>query len=158
MHKQRLFIIIAAGVALIALFLPWASTPSIQLFGMDIPSLKISGYQEWTAWGAFGLLAGAAGLAFSQGDKNLELDADNKKKIMGMTAGAVGLLLFGIFVRYGIGFASFGAWILLLAAIAGLAAPFVIKGDGGFEMPNKDTIKADLDEDTSNSPEEKTAE
>ncbi len=139
MHKQRLLIVIGAGLGLISVFLPWVS---IKFFGMNI---NAAGWQVWDGWVLFGLAVAAGVMALTQGDKTLELDADAKKKVMGIAGGAAGFMLFELFVRIGVGAAGIGAWLALIAALAMVAAPFIIKGDGSFEMPNKDTIKADID-------------
>ena len=142
MHKQRLMIVGAAALGLVSVFLPWIS---MSFFGMNI-SLSGLNLNVWGGYVFLGLAIGAAAMALTQGDKSQELDADAKKKVMGMAGGAVGFMLYFILVKLTIGATGIGAWLALLAAIAMLAAPFVIKGDGGFEMPNKDTIKADLDD------------
>ncbi|UKN01672.1 hypothetical protein K6119_18270 [Paracrocinitomix mangrovi] len=143
MHKQRMLIVGGGALAIVAAFLPWIS---ISFFGMTVRASGISA-GLYDGWIVLGLGAAVAGLAFTQGDRNAELDATQKKTIAGMGGAIVGYMLFFMFVRAqgGFGALGIGVYIALLSGIAVLAAPFVIKGDGNFEMPTKDTIKADLD-------------
>ena len=142
MHKQRLMIVGAAALGLVSVFLPWFS---ISFMGFKMQLSGLAG-EVWGGYVFLGLAIAAAAMALTQGDKSQELDADAKKKVMGMAGGALGFMLYFILVKLTLSATGIGAWLALLAAIAMLAAPFVIKGDGGFEMPNKDTIKADLDD------------
>lgn len=143
MHKQRLFIAIAGAVGVIAAFLPWISA-TMPFFG----TVSVSGISGMVGdgWITLGLSGAAAGLAIAKGDKTQELDAQMKKIIGGLGAGIAGYLLFFMFIRAqgGLSVMGMGVWLTLLAGLVVMAIPFVIKGDGGFEMPNKDTIKEDL--------------
>lgn len=158
MHKQRLFILIAAGVGVVGLLLTW--------FSIDVGFLSYSqnGFSSgWTGWGTLAAIGGAAGLVFKAEDKNTELDAQSKKMVAGAGAGAVVLPLLAIIIvkmQTGGEFVDigFGIFICMLAGLGIAALPFAIKGDGEFEMPNKETIKADLDGTADDSAEDTTAE
>ena len=144
MHKQRLFIVVAGAIGVIAAFLPWASA-DLGPFG----SISVSGTDGGDGWILVALCAAAIGLAVSQGDKNNELDAKMKKAVAGLGGVATALMLYEVFdvMSTALVQAGMGLWLGLLAGIGVLAIPFVIKGDGNFEMPNKETIKADLNQD-----------
>ena len=137
MHKQRLFIVIAAVIGIAAAFLPWVK---VSLFGF---SVSASGTEAGDGWISLGLFAAAAGIAVATGDRSGELDAAMKKAIGGIGAGAAGFMLIELF-RIGFDAASYGVYLSLLAGAGVMAVPFAVKGDGSFEMPNKDTIKEDL--------------
>lgn len=142
MHKQRLFIVIAGAVGIVAAFLPWASA-NLGPFG----SISVSGTDGGDGWILIGLCAAALGLAVSQGERDKELDAKMKKIVAGVGAAATALMLYEVIDVMGTKMVSggIGLWLGLLGALGVVAMPFVIKGDGNFEMPNKDSIKADLD-------------
>ena len=64
--------------------------------------------------------------------------SENKRTVAGVAAG---FMLYFIFVKLTIAATGMGAYLALVASLGMLAAPFIIKGDGTFEMPTKDTIK-----------------
>jgi len=66
-----------------------------------------------------------------------------KKAVAGIGAGAAAFMLIEL-LRIGFQFASFGVYFSLLAGVAVMAVPFVIKGDGSMQMPTKDSIKDEL--------------
>jgi hypothetical protein len=108
-HKQKLYSLIIAGVALIALILPW-----ITYYFASSNGLR--------SWGLLSLL-GVAGVAVAcfMGNKALAFDLTSKKIALGSFAAiAAGALIF--FVRFnGLGFkAGFGLWLCLLAGLAGI--------------------------------------
>lgn len=119
-HKQKLYSLIAAGIALVSLLLPWVS---INFLGAS---------QSWNGLRGWGILslAGVAvivGLSFS-GNRKEDYTADYKKYVMiGFAAVAAGALLF--LLRKGSVAGGFnevvstglGLWICLLAGLAGLA-------------------------------------
>lgn len=158
MHKQRLFILIAAGVGIVGLLLTWFS------IDMGFLSYSQNGFSSgWTGWGTLAGIGGAAGLVFKAEDKNAELDAQSKKMVAGAGAAALVLpLLAIIFVKMQTGgeFVNIGLgiFVCMLSGLGIAALPFAIKGDGEFEMPNKETIKADLEGTADDNPEDTTAE
>jgi len=137
MHKQRLFIVIAAAVGVFSAFLPWVK---ISMFGM---SSSASGIDAGDGWLSLVLFAAAGGIAFATGNKVNELDANMKKAIGGIGAGVSAFMLIEL-LRVGFQIASLGIYFSILAGVAVMAIPFVIKGDGNFEMPTKDSIKEDM--------------
>ena len=125
-HKQKLYSLIAAGVALIALLLPWAS---ISVFGA---SQSWNGFRSWGYLSFLGII-GVAILSFT-GNKTENYTEEYKRYVLiAFAAIAVGAILFfmrknsiatgadnaGILndiVKTGI-----GLWICLLAAFGGVA-------------------------------------
>lgn len=112
-HKQKLYSLILAGVAFIALILPWMN---LSFFG------SLNGFRSW----GFLTLAGVAGVVIAcfMGDKALAFDETFKKiALASFAAIAAGALIF--FIRIsgtgpGIG-SGFGLWLALLAGLAGVA-------------------------------------
>jgi hypothetical protein len=138
MHKQRLFIVIAGVLGIIAAFLPWAK---VSFFGI---TASVSGTDGGDGWISLGLFAAAIGIAAATGDRNGELEANMKKAVGGIGAGAVGFMLIELVGSIGFDLASYGVYLSLLAGVVVMAIPFAVKGDGTFEVPNKETIKEDL--------------
>ena len=147
MHKQRLFILIAVGVGILGMLLPWASV-KLGFLG----SYSQNGFGSgWTGWGTLAALGAAAGILFKAPDRNTPIDADTKKVVLGGGAGATLLpIIFIIIIKassygsaYGLGI---GVFLCILAGIGIMAIPFAIKADGEFEMPSKDSISKDIDE------------
>jgi hypothetical protein len=119
-HKQKLYSLIAAGIALVALLLPWVS---ISFLGAS---------QSWNGLRGWGLLSlvgvvGVGALSF-MGNKAEDYTAEYKKYMM-IAFGAIvgGAVLFFIrknsvvggidnLVKTGI-----GLWLCLVAGLAGLA-------------------------------------
>ena len=108
-HKQKLYSLIVAGVAFIALILPWMTLP---FFG------SANGFKSW----GFLSLIGIVGVVIAcfMGDKALAFDETSKKISLGSFAAiALGALIFFIRIS-GTGLKSgFGLWLCLLAGIAG---------------------------------------
>jgi hypothetical protein len=119
-HKQKLYSLIAAGVALVALLLPWVS---INFLGAS---------QSWNGLRGWGLLSlvgigGVVALSFI-GNKSDDYTAEYKKYVMiAFGAVAAGALLFFMrknsvaggfdnLVKTGI-----GLWLCLVAGLAGVA-------------------------------------
>ena len=129
-HKQKLYSIIVAGVALIAMILPWVSI-SLGAFGGG----SANGFR---GWGILSLL-GIAGVAVAclMGDKSKEFDEMYKKVVMGsFGAIAAGALIFFLRISsFGGGFggvgSGFGLWLCLLAGLTGLGW-----GLGLIKLPN----------------------
>jgi len=137
MHKQRLFIVIAAVVGIVSAFLPWAR---VSMFGMSVSATGMDGGDGWLS---LGLFAAAAGLAFTSGNRNLVLEGSMKKAVAGIGAAVTAFMLFELFY-IGFSWASFGVYFSILAGAAVMASPFVVKGDGSMSMPTSDSIKNDM--------------
>jgi peptidoglycan/LPS O-acetylase OafA/YrhL len=148
MHKQRLFILIASGAGVLGLLLTWFSIDS------GFFSYSQNGFSSgWTGWGTLLAIGAAAGLIFKTDDKNLVLDSQTKKMVAGAGLAVIVLPLLAILVvkmQTGGQFINLGMglFICMLSGLAIAALPFAIKEDGSFEMPNKETIKSDLEKDT----------
>jgi len=119
-HKQKLYSLIIAGVALISLILPWVSF-SFGGFGGG----SANGFRSWGILSFLGVVGVAA--ASFLGDKAKEFDETFKKVAMAsFGAIALGALIF--FLRLssaGGGFGSavgagLGLWLCLIAGVIGL--------------------------------------
>jgi hypothetical protein len=131
LHKQRLYCLIAAGVALVSLLLPWV-TVSLGGFGGG----SVNGFRSWGLLSLLGV--GAVAAASFMGNKSLPYDENLKKIAMGGFGGiALGALIFFFRISsYGGGFggvsSGFGLWLCLVAGLAGLA--FIM---GFIKIPEK---------------------
>lgn len=139
MHKQRLAVIIAAGVGVIATFLPWAK---VSFFGMSVSVNGTAG----DGWISFGLCAAAGVMAFLGDDRNTPIESGKVKVVAGLGAAVTLYMLLQFLVLIGISYSSIGVYLALLAGVGILAVPFVIKDSGEFSMPTKDSIKDEFNE------------
>lgn len=121
LHKSKLYSLIIAGVALIALILPWVTIKFGGFGGGSANGLR--------SWGLLSLLgvAAVAAAAFFLGDKTKDYDENSKKIAMGGFGGIIlGAVLFFIRLNsFGGGFSSavsagIGLWLALAAGVAGL--------------------------------------
>jgi len=121
LHKQRLFSLIIAGVALISLLLPWFSVKAVGGFGIGASK---NGLNSWGLIALLGIVAVA--IASFMGDKTKPYDAMYKKVALGgFGAIAGGALIYLIRVltvgnSYVKASPGFGLIIGLLAGLAGL--------------------------------------
>ena len=135
-HKQKLYSLIAAGIALVALILPWIS---ISFLGY---SSSVNGFRGWGLLSLLGVVAVGA-LSF-MGNKHEDYTAEYKKYVMfAFGAIALGAILFfirkntaggGVMSSSGIK-TGIGLWICLLAGLAGLALSY-----GLIKLENKKTL------------------
>ena len=121
-HKQKLYSLVAAGLAFISLILPWVS---IDVMGF---SNSINGFRSWGILSLLGVLA-VAGFTLL-GDKTQEYNNEFKRYVMiAFGAIALGAVLFFIRKNSMAGGAFFGSavktgigvWICLIAGLAGFA-------------------------------------
>lgn len=121
LHKQKIYSLIIAAIALIALLLPWIS---VKAYGFSKSWSGLSG-RGWSLLSLLGVAAVAA-LCFI-GDKTAAFDEKMKKAVLGaFGAIAVGALLF--FLRKnqvaggipGIN-TGIGLWLCLVAGVLGVA-------------------------------------
>ncbi len=146
MHKQKLGILIAGGVGLLGLIMPWYSL-SLPFFG----SISQNGFQSgFVGWGSFLAIAGAAGILFKDSDRLKPIDNTTQKIVMGAGAAVV---LFAIIaaIRFSVGEASvgslgFGLFTTLLAGVGMIAVPFVVKDSGEIAMPDKKSITDEIND------------
>lgn len=117
LHKQKLYCLIFAGLALIAIFLPWATIS----FGF-IGSSSANGFRSWGMLSFFGVLG--VTIACLLGDKSLPFD-DTFRKVALASFGAIilGALIFFLRISSdggGVVNSGFGIWIALIAGALGL--------------------------------------
>jgi len=116
-HKQKLYSLIAAGVALIGMFLPWATISMGGYGGGSVNGLHGEGFIS---------VLGIAGVAVAcfMGDKGKTFDDMYKKVALGgfgaIIAGAVIAFLNVSGKGHGIVKPGFGIYIAVLAGVAGL--------------------------------------
>lgn len=113
LHKQRLYSIVVAAIALIALFLPWIT---VGFLG------SLNGFRGWGIFSLLGIL-GVAVSAFA-GDRTLAYD-DTMRKVAAASFGAIalGALIFLLTKNSNYGpFAGTGAgtWICLIVGLVGV--------------------------------------
>jgi len=148
MHKQRIFILVAAGVGLLGCLLPW-QVASAGFFG------TISANAFGSGWVGYATLAGvlaAAGIMFKDTDKTTVIPADTRKIVLAAGGAVVLFSLLAIIIissgatgAYGFGVSmGMGPILTFVAGVGILGVPFAIKGDGSFKMPTKDSIKEDM--------------
>jgi hypothetical protein len=120
LHKQRMYLLIIAGAALISLFLPWFSV-SAGGFG----SISRNGLNSWGLLALVGV--GVVVAACFMGNRTMMLDDNGKKMALagfGLIAG--GALIYMIRVMtvggtYGVKASpGFGLFIGLIAGVVGL--------------------------------------
>lgn len=141
MHKQRLAVIIAAGLGLVSLFLPWAS---LSMFGV---SYSVNGLQAGGPGYIMLVVFVVAGVfAFLGDDRTAPIDASKVKIVAGVAALGVLMMLYQLLAGIGFSYAGLGAYLAFIAALAVLAVPFVIKDSGAIEMPTADSIKDEFNE------------
>ena len=141
-NKQRLFIVIAAGVGVLATFLPWAK---VSIFGL---TESVSGLST-AGWLSLLLYAGAGTMAFL-GDKAVAVE--KSKMTVVLILGGLGVL-FTLFKIIQISAESmistaFGIYLAFLAGLALVGIYFFVNEKG--EMSSKpkkvdfNEIKEDL--------------
>lgn len=119
-HKQKLYSLIIAGVALISLILPWISF-SFGGFGGG----SANGFRSWGILSFLGVVGVA--IASFLGDKSKVFD-ETFRKVALISFGAIGLGALIFFLRIssvGGGFGSavgagFGLWLCLIAGVVGV--------------------------------------
>lgn len=120
LHKQRIYSLIIAGVALITLILPWIS---VNIYGIS------RSWNGFKGWGMLSLL-GIAGVAVASfmGDKTKDYDDTMKKVVLGsFGAIALGAILFFIrktTVTGGIPGVNTGIGLWLCLAVGALGVLF----------------------------------
>ena len=123
LHKQKLYALIAAGVGVISMFLPWWKISFGGGFGFSMPSASVNGMQGIGIIAFLGF-AGAAVLCFL-GDKTKPFDGQFKLIAAACFAGAalIALIRFLNQTR----FTSFGLYLAIIAGIAGAVIVYVLK-------------------------------
>ena len=121
-HKQKLYALIAAGIGIIAMFLPWWKI-SIGFGGFGGMSTSVNGMRDLGILAFLGF-AGAGVLIFL-GDKTKPFEGQFKMIAAGCFAGAALFTLIQ-FLRQ-TQFASFGIWLSLFAGIVGAVIVYFLK-------------------------------
>ncbi len=126
LHKLKLYSIIGAAIALIAMLLPWQTYSFGGGFGGFGRGGSINGFRGWGWISLLGLLAVVA--AALMGDKTKAYDETSRVVALagfgGVAAGALIFLIRVMSVKSGGGFNSspgFGLFICLVVGLAGLA-------------------------------------
>lgn len=146
MHKQKLGILIAGGVGLLGLLMPWWSV-ALPFFG----KISQNGFQSgFVGWGSFLAIAAAAGILFKDPDRLKPIDNMTQKVVMGAGAGVVLLTILAmILLSVGdnsVGSLGFGLFMTCLGGIGILAVPFVVKDSGEIAMPDKQSITDEIND------------
>ncbi len=147
MNKQRKFILIAAGIGIIAMFLPWIR---VSLFGIVAGS--VNGMHDWGILIFLGFVA--AGGVTLVGDQTKTLD--KTMWMISLIGGGIAALLCIIFLLRAmdaISFLSFGFYIALLASLGVLYAAYQFRAAGYSIKGGFDSLKDDIEKKTnSNNP------
>ncbi len=142
MNKQRKFILIAAVVGLIAMFLPWIK---ISFFGM---SSSVNG-MHGSGILVFLCFAGAGVVAFL-GDQTKNLDKTFWFIALACGALASLLMVWNLIdvMGSGMSFISFGFYLAVLAAVAVLLATYIYRNPSDSIKGGFDSLKHDIEEKT----------
>ena len=122
-HKQKLYALIAAGIGLIAMFLPWWKISFGGIFNVGGMGASINGLHGLGILVFLGF-AGAGVLSFL-GDKTKPFDGQFKLIAAGCFAGAALITLIQ-FLRAS-SFTGIGIWLSLIAGIGGAVIVYVLK-------------------------------
>jgi len=122
-HKQKLYALIAAGIGLIAMFLPWWKISFGGLFSGNGMGASINGMHEIGIIAFLGF-AGAGIISF-MGDKTKPFDGQFKLIAAGCFAGAALITLIQ-FLRAS-SFTGIGIWLSLIAGVGGAVIVYVLK-------------------------------
>src|SRR5215471_14516229 len=113
LHKQRLYSLVIAAVALITLFLPWIT---VGFLG------SLNGFRGWGIFALLGIL-GVAVSAFA-GNKTLTYD-DTMRKVVAASFGAIALGALIFVLTKGSSYGPFagtgvGTWLCLIVGLVGV--------------------------------------
>ena len=108
LSKKQIAVLVAAGVGVISVMLPWMSA-----FGL----VSFSGFSDWAGVLSFLLFLAAAGLCLFS-DKIPNLTEKNAKLATVGAGGLAALFTFIFMARASFNFLSFGVWLCLLAGVA----------------------------------------
>ena len=147
MNKQRKFVLIAAAVGIISVFLPWISIP---FFG------SINGMRSWGLLAFIGFIG--AGVSAFLGDQTKTMASTYW--FVALACGALatlGVLIFflrmasaaGGFGGWGYGF---GIWIAAASAIGVLASAYMFRSPTDSIKGGFDSLKGDINKKTDGNP------
>jgi len=141
MNTQRKFMIIAAGVGLIAMFLPWIKI-SMFGFGSSINGFHDTGILVFLCFAACGVIA-------FLGDQETALS--KTMWMASLIAGGLAALLMVIFFLRAldaISYISYGFYLALLAALGLLFAVYQYRAAGYNVKDGFDSLKDDINKKT----------
>lgn len=146
MNKQRKFILIAAAVGFISMFLPWVSV-SMMGFGNSINGLHGSGLLVLFAF------IGAGAVAF-MGDQTKSLE--KTMWFIALACGAIAALIIAInliqILTQGYVSAGFGIWLAVAAAAGILYFAWMYKSPGDDIKSGFDSLKKNIGDKTNQPP------
>jgi uncharacterized membrane protein len=145
MNKQRKFILIAAAVGVIAMFLPWVR---IEFFGI---SNSVNGFHD-IGFLIFLCFVGAGVVAFL-GDQTKSLD--KTFWFIALACGGVAALIMVInFIRAldVLSYVSIGFYLALLASLGVLGAAYMFRSPGDSIKGGFDSLKNDIEKKTDGNP------
>lgn len=137
LNKQRKFILIAAAVGFISIFLPWVS---ISFGGFTAGS--INGFHDVGMLAFLGFVG--AGVVAFLGDQTQTLE--RSRWFIALASGAIALLFTLIFwLRVG-SLAGFGLWISLLAAAGVVGSAWIYKNPEDDIKSGFDSLKKNIED------------
>lgn len=143
MSKQRKFILIAAAVGVISMFLPW-----ISISFMGITKNAANGMHGWGILAFFAFLV-AGGIALYG---NQKINLDRSTWFAALICGVVCLLVSGIFYFrisdsfMGGSVTGFGLYISIIASIGVMGAAWLFKSGTDTLQSGFDSLKGDIEE------------
>ena len=146
MNKQRKFILIAAAVGIIAMFLPWLK---ISFFGMNtsVNGMHGSGILVFLCF------LGAGVVAFL-GDQTKNLDKTFWFITLACGALASLIMVWNLIdvLGSGLSFLSIGFYLAVLAAVAVLLVTYIYRNPSDSIKSGFDSLKHDIEEKTKTNP------
>jgi peptidoglycan/LPS O-acetylase OafA/YrhL len=142
MSKQRKFILIAAAVGVISMFLPWVSISMGPFGGVSTNGFHGAGIFVFLCFAACGVLA-------FLGDQTKNLDK-TFWMICLIAGGLAALIMIINFLQAldSLSYLSFGFYLAVLASIAVVAATYVFRNPGDSIKGGFDSLKHDVEEKT----------
>lgn len=141
MNKQRKFILIAAAVGIIGMFLPW----------VDLFFLSYNGMNGWGFLAFFSLVGALVVSLMGDQTKNLE----KTSWFIALACGALAtLVVVGVMLKFmgngGMSVLSFGIYIAALGAVGTLLAAYMYRSPTDSIKGGFDSLKHDIEEKTKN--------
>ena len=145
MNKQRKFILIAAAVGVIAMFLPWVR---VEFFGISQSANGMHGI----GFLVFLCFVGAGVVAF-MGDQTKSLE--KTFWFIALGCGAIASLIMVInFLRAldAISYLSIGYYLAIIASLAVLGSAYMFRSPGDSIKGGFDSLKSDIEKKTDGNP------
>lgn len=145
MSKQRKFILIAAAVGVISMFLPWVK---ISLFGFSssVNGMRDSGIFIFLCFVACGVIS-------FLGNQTTNLDRTMWMVTL-IVGGLAALIMIINFLRAseGMDFLSYGFYLALLSSVGLVVAAYLFRTPGESIKSGLDSLKKDIEEKTKQDP------